>query len=274
MEGKKRRLFFKEIRMADAGNYTCHTNADETKSEVTVECNVYNSYLKVKLYLNEYFVNDSDVNKFNKKLKDTNATERQKLVLEVEVADQTAAADFFLNGEPIKPSDRVEIKNLGGGKHQLIFNSVELSDQGEIKCKSGKLKSTCQLTVNKGESIPNINLDGPVEGPTGKMLVVDVPYLGKYADVKLFGAFLRSLTTHSSMFDAVDGVRQSPVEAKLVKDGKAFGVKDVEIVVMDDKVVMKMKKTARSMSGNYQIKLSNAQGEATKDVFFNIQGTY
>lgn len=120
----------------------------------------------------------ADVNKFNKKLKDTVATEREKVILEVEVADQTADTTFFLNGEPIKPSDRVEIKNLGGGKHQLIFNNIELSDAGEIKCKSGKLKSTCQLKVNKGESKPNINLDGPVEGPTGKMLVVDVPYTG------------------------------------------------------------------------------------------------
>lgn len=70
----------------------------------------------------------------------------------------------------------------------------------------------------------------------------------------------------------MDGVRQTPVEGKLVKDGKALGVKDVEVVVLDEKVVFKFKKTARSMSGNYQIKLSNGQGETTKDAFFNIQG--
>ena len=70
----------------------------------------------------------------------------------------------------------------------------------------------------------------------------------------------------------MEGVRQTPVEAKLVKDGKALGVKDVETVILDDKVVFKFKKTTRSMSGNYQIKLSNAQGETTKDVLFNIQG--
>lgn len=124
-----------------------------------------------------------DVNKFNKKLKDTVVIEREKLILEVEVADQTASAEFFLNGEAIKPSDRIEIKNLGGGRHQLIFNSAELSDQGEIKCKSGRLKSTCQLTVNKGEGKPEINLDVPVEGPSGKMLIVDIPYIGKTSEV-------------------------------------------------------------------------------------------
>lgn len=71
---------------------------------------------------------------------------------------------------------------------------------------------------------------------------------------------------------AVPGVRQTPVEAKLIKDGKALGVKDVEIIVQEDKVVMKLKKTVRAVSGMYQIKLSNGQGETTKDVFFNIQG--
>ena len=109
-------------------------------------------------------------------MKDTNAIERNKIVLEVEVADQTANAEFFFNGEPIVPSEKIEVKNLGGGKHQLIFHAIELTDGGEIKCKSGKCKSTCQLTVSKGETKPEINLEGPVEGPTGKALVFDVPY--------------------------------------------------------------------------------------------------
>lgn len=38
VEGTKRKLLFKEIRINDAGKYTCHTNADETESEVTVDC--------------------------------------------------------------------------------------------------------------------------------------------------------------------------------------------------------------------------------------------
>ena len=42
--------------------------------------------------------------------------------------------------------------------------------------------------------------------------------------------------------------------------------------MQDDKVVMKLKKPTRSVSGPYQIKLSNAQGESTKEVEFNIQG--
>lgn len=46
------------------------------------------------------------MNKFNKKLKDTTAIERDKLVLDIELEDQTAPADWFFNGEPIKSSDR------------------------------------------------------------------------------------------------------------------------------------------------------------------------
>lgn len=62
------------------------------------------------------------------------------------------------------------------------------------------------------------------------------------------------------------------MQAKLVKDGKALSNKDVEIVVQDDKVVIKLKKPLRENSGKYEIKLTNAQGESTKEVVLNIQG--
>lgn len=126
-----------------------------------------------------YRLNSADVNKFVKKLKDTTGVEKDKLVLEVEVADITAQTDWFLKGEMIKSNDRFEIKNLGGGKHQLVISHLEVEDAGEIKCRSGKLKSTAQLTVLKNEMAPIINLDGPIEGPAGKPLIIDVPYTSK-----------------------------------------------------------------------------------------------
>lgn len=43
-------------------------------------------------------------------------------------------------------------------------------------------------------------------------------------------------------------------------------VKDVEVAVTDDKVTFKLKKPSREFSGPYQIKISNGQGEDTKDV--------
>jgi hypothetical protein len=75
---------------------------------------------------------------------------------------------------------RVEIKNLGGGKHQLIFKKAELSDTGEVKCESGKLSSTCQVVVKKGEEKPVINFQDRVEGPVSKPIIFEVPYSGKF----------------------------------------------------------------------------------------------
>jgi hypothetical protein len=75
---------------------------------------------------------------------------------------------------------RVEIKNLGGGKHQLIFNRAELTDSGEIKCETGKLSCTCQVVVKKGEQKPVINFGDRVEGPVSKPIVFEVPYTGKF----------------------------------------------------------------------------------------------
>lgn len=74
---------------------------------------------------------------------------------------------------------RIEIKNLGGGKHQLIFNKLEMEDDGEILCESGKLSSSCKLTVKKGESKPAIECPDDFYGPAGQPFVIEVPYKGK-----------------------------------------------------------------------------------------------
>lgn len=161
-DGRKRKLVIKDAKVTDAGQYSCVSNADKTQAEIIINYQ----------------------NKFNKKLKDTVAVEREKLVLEVELQDQTAPADWKFNGEPIVPSDRVEIKNLGGGKHQLIFNNLETGDEGEISCESGKLSSACKLTVQKGESKPEINFTGDVEGPINQPLVIEVPYKSMYLNKK------------------------------------------------------------------------------------------
>lgn len=59
-----------------------------------------------------------------------------------------------------------------------------------------------------------------------------------------------------------------------MKDGKALPLKDVEIVVLEDKIVFKVKKPARELSGPYQIRIGNGQGEAVKDLKINMQGKY
>lgn len=71
---------------------------------------------------------------------------------------------------------------------------------------------------------------------------------------------------------SVGGTKQSPVEAKLIKDGKVLPLKEVEVIVADDKATFKFKKPARNLSGIYQLKISNAQGEDTKNININMQG--
>lgn len=69
----------------------------------------------------------------------------------------------------------------------------------------------------------------------------------------------------------VSGTRQTPIEAKLWKDGKALPAKEVEVIVEQEKILFKIKKPSREGSGKYQIKLSNAQGEDSKDVNITMQ---
>lgn len=71
------------------------------------------------------------------------------------------------------------IKNIGGGKHQLIFNKLEMGDTGEITCKSGDLTSSCFLDVKKGEEKPTIRDLDNVEAPVTRPIVVTVPYKGQ-----------------------------------------------------------------------------------------------
>ncbi|CAD7001755.1 unnamed protein product, partial [Ceratitis capitata] len=218
-DGRKRKLIIKDCKVSDAGQFRCTTNADKTEAEIIINYQ----------------------NRFNKKLKDTDAVEREKLILDVELQDQTAPCEWKINGNPIEPNERIEIKNIGGGKHQLIFNNLELSDEGEITCESGKLSSTCKLAVRVGESRPNIDCPAEFAGSISAPVVLEVPY-------------------------KVNGTRQTPVEAKLVKDGKTLPVKDVEVGVTEDKITFKVKKPARDMSGSYEIKLSNGQATPNVDV--------
>lgn len=73
-------------------------------------------------------------------------------------------------------------------------------------------------------------------------------------------------------FFLVNGTRQSAIEATILKDGKPLGAKDLEAVVHDDHILFKIKKPERALSGKYQIKLKNDQGEDVKDVLITMQG--
>lgn len=71
----------------------------------------------------------------------------------------------------------------------------------------------------------------------------------------------------------VNGTRQSVIDASILKDGKPLTAKDVEAIVQEDKIIFNIRKPAHALTGNYQIKLKNNQGEDIKDVHINMQGS-
>ena len=66
----------------------------------------------------------ADNNQFVKGMREfKQCVEREKIVFNVEVKDPNAPVDFYKNGEKIVPDgQRVEVKNLGNGKHQVREN--------------------------------------------------------------------------------------------------------------------------------------------------------
>lgn len=225
-DGRKRKIIIKDAKVSDAGAYSCVSNADKTLADISVNYQ----------------------NKFLKKLKDTDMIEREKVVFEVELQDQTANADWTLNGEPLKEGEDIELKNLGGGKHQLIFKNVKPEHAGSLECKSGDLSSKCDVRVLKGETAPIVDAPESIEQPIDKggPFEIVIPY-------------------------RIDGTRKSPVQAKIVgPDGKVLGKNDAEIVIKDDKVIIKLKKPSRAMSGPYKITIENAQGAVESPIKLNM----
>lgn len=64
----------------------------------------------------------------------------------------------------------------------MIFNKLEMEDDGEILCESGSLNSSCKLTVKKGESKPTIDCPDDFYGPADRPFVIEVPYKSKLTD--------------------------------------------------------------------------------------------
>lgn len=225
-DGRKRKIIIKDAKVSDAGKFSCVSNSDKTVADISVNYQ----------------------NKFLKKLKDTDMIEREKVIIEIELQDQTAPADWFLNGEQLKEGEDIEFKNLGGGKHQLIFKKVKMEHAGDLECKSGDLASKCVLTVLKGESAPIVEAPETIDASIdkGAPFEIVIPY-------------------------RIDGTRKSPVLAKIVgPDGKPLGKNDVDIQIKDDKVIIKIKKPTREMSGPYKVTVENAQGAVESPIRLNM----
>ncbi|CAB4056973.1 unnamed protein product [Lepeophtheirus salmonis] len=145
-EGKKRKLIINKCKLEDAGNITVQTNADSSSADLNVNYN----------------------NGFKKGMREfKQCVERDSIIFNVEVKDPNSPVDFFINGENINdiPGARIETKDLGDGKHQLIINKADMKDNGTKRGKQSeleifvendgkilKIRKDVQLTVH-GDSI-------------------------------------------------------------------------------------------------------------------------
>ena len=179
--------------------------------------------------------------------------EREEIIFNVEVKDPNAPVDFFLNGEQIVPDGkRVEVKNLGNGKHQLCINKAEMGDAGIISAKTPSnrgdeiIESKSNFTVAKGEEAPVMGDVAPVTGVAKMQCNMTVPY-------------------------KVEGEKQSDLEIFVEKDGKQLKIgKDIQLTVHGDRVQLDVINPKREKSGTYKVIMKNAQGQAEKDIQVNI----
>merc|ERR1711981_1467125 len=231
-EGKKRKLLINGAKLEDTGTITCKTNADETSAPLNVKVN--NGFVK-------------GMREFKQ------CVEREEIIFNVQVKDENAPVTFFNNGEEIIPDgERVEVKDLGEGKKQLIIHKAKMEDMGTVSCKTPSnkgdemLESKSAFTVVKGEEAPKIGDVGPVTGIAKKQCNMTIPY-------------------------QVEGEKQSDVEILVEKDGKLLKIgKDVQLTVHGDRVQLDVINPKREKSGTYKVIMRNAQGQDEKLINVNI----
>ena len=145
----------------------------------------------------------ADANKFIESLPaKSNVVERESATFTVQVKDPDAPVDFFIAGKKVTGSDdRVEVKKLENGKHQLIVHKIKMSDDGSIEARTPSnfgdqvLTSSCTFNVAKGEGAPTIGKVPPVTGIAKQGCNWNVPY-----EVRDFGGRLRNYRTPSMAF--------------------------------------------------------------------------
>merc|ERR1712226_500563 len=231
-EGKKRKLVINGAKLEDAGKITAKTNADETSCDLGVAIN--NGFVK-------------GMREFKQ------CVEREEIIFNVQVKDEKAPVDFFINGEQVVPDgENYDVKDLGEGKRQLIVKKAKMSDMGNVVAKTPSnkgdevLESKSQFKVAKGEEPPKMGDVGPVEGVAKKQCNMTIPY-------------------------AVEGEKQSEVEILVEKDGKLLKIgKDIQLTVHGDRVQLDIINPKREKSSVYKVIMKNAQGSAEKLINVNI----
>ena len=172
--------------------------------------------------------------------------------------------EFYVGGKKVVKGadDRLEIKNLGGGKHQLTVHNLKMTDGPTIEARTpsnrgDEILSTCKMNLIKGEDAPVLGdvLPGDcIMGPCG-------PVNG-----------IAHKDCSWSIGYEMNGKQQSPLEVIVIgPDGNELKIgKDINVTVEGDKIDLSVINPRREKSGKYKVILKNAQGQSEKDIDVNI----
>ena len=158
--------------------------------------------------------------------------------------------------------DRVEVKHLGNGKHQLVIHNLKMSDGPTIEARTpsnrgDELVSACKMNLLKGEDAPELGDLLPGECILGAC----GPVIG---------------IAHKDCSWAIGyecpGVQQSPLEVTVIgPNGNELKIgQDINVHLDNGKIDMSVINPRREKSGRYKIILKNAQGQSEKDIDVNI----
>ncbi|XP_022252541.1 twitchin-like, partial [Limulus polyphemus] len=272
----------------DSGEYTCQINSEERTST------------KVNITEPKFT--------FTKLLNSVKATEKDTVMLECEVDELEAQVTWFKGETEIKKDKRIDI-TVEGHKRCLTIKGAKVVDKGEYICKTNADKTTGELIVEPANKITKnlkdksvlereqvilevemLDTKSPLEWFKDGELVKPTDSNTRYKKVQckenLF--FLTGETAPKielNKFDfigdstkpltievpfTIAGTRTSDVNAKFLRGDKSVSNKECDISVRQDLAVFTLKKTSRGTSGDYQIQISNDQGEDKCKININI----
>merc|ERR1719447_1242807 len=197
-EGKKRKLIIKNCKLDDAGMITAKTNSDEVSAPL--EVNYHNGFKKGTRDFKQ-------------------CVEREQIIFNVEVKDPNSPVEFAINGVPVDTSDgRVEVKNLGDGKHQLVINKARMGDAGAV---TGVAQKQCNMSIPyKVEGEKQSDLEITVE-KDGKILK-----LGKDVNLTVHGDRIQ--------LDVINPKREKSGKYKVtMKNAQGSCEKWIDVNIMD-----------------------------------------
>ncbi|XP_033900759.3 obscurin-like isoform X1 [Acipenser ruthenus] len=125
--GRKRFLQITKCGIADSGTYTC----DAVDSKVTAVLDVYERDVEIV-----------------QGLQDANIQEDKNAVFMCEVSVEDVKGEWLRNGEKIRPTSNVRIRQEGN-KHFLLICNVKAEDSGKITFVAKQAESTANLEVEE-----------------------------------------------------------------------------------------------------------------------------